>query len=96
MIINKLDNVYVNLENGHKYALRDIAKGEDVIKYGNPIGHATEDIKKDEHVHTHNMKTNLAGELAYEFSGDFPPMAREESGKTFMGYVREYVRAHPS
>ena len=89
MIINKLDNVYVNLENGHKYALRDIAKGEDVIKYGNPIGHATEDIKKDEHVHTHNMKTNLAGELAYEFSGDFPPMAREESGKTFMGYVRE-------
>ena len=89
MIINKLDNVYVNLENGHKYALRDITKGEDIIKYGNPIGHAILDIKKDEHVHTHNMKTNLAGELTYEFSGDFPTMKREESGRTFMGYVRE-------
>ena len=89
MIINKLDNVYVNLDNGHKYALCDIKCGEDVIKYGNPIGHATEDIAKDAHVHTHNMKTNLSGELEYEFSGDFPPMKREDSNKTFLGYVRE-------
>ncbi len=89
MIINKLDNVDINLENGHKYALRDIAKGEDVIKYGNPIGHATENIKKGEHVHTHNMKTNLSGELTYEFSGNFPPMPRIDSGRTFMGYVRK-------
>ncbi len=89
MIINKLDNVDINLENGHKYALCDIKCGEDVIKYGNPIGHATADIKRGEHIHTHNMKTNLAGELTYEFSGDFPPMARLESGKTFLGYVRK-------
>ena len=89
MIINKLDNVEVNLEDGHKYALSDIAKGENVIKYGNPIGHATEDIKKGSHVHTHNMKTNLSGELTYEFSGDFPPMKRSDSDLTFMGYVRK-------
>lgn len=89
MIINKLDNVEVNLEDGHKYALCDIAKGENVIKYGNPIGHATEDIKKGSHVHTHNMKTNLSGELTYEFSGDFPPMKRSDSDLTFMGYVRK-------
>ena len=88
MIINKLDNVEVNLGDGHKYALSDIAKGENVIKYGNPIGHATEDIKKGSHVHTHNMKTNLSGELTYEFSGDFPPMKRSDSDLTFMGYVR--------
>ena len=89
MIINKLDNVEVNLEDGHKYALCDIAKGENVIKYGNPIGHATEDIKKGSHVHTHNMKTNLSGELTYEFSGDFPPMKRSDSDLTFRGYVRK-------
>ena len=33
-LIHKRDNVCVNLENGHKYAVRDIAKGEKVIKYG--------------------------------------------------------------
>ena len=46
MKINKLDNVVVNLEDGHKYADRDIKCGENIIKYGCPIGHATADIKK--------------------------------------------------
>ena len=31
---------------GHKIAINDIKKGENIIKYGYPIGHATEDIKK--------------------------------------------------
>ena len=88
MIINKLDNVEVNLENGHKYALFDIKKGENVIKYGNPIGHATEDIKKGEHIHTHNMKTNLSGNLEYKYSGGMS-YSFKESDKTFLGYVRE-------
>ena len=61
MLINKLDNVDVNLNNGHKYAMRDIKKGEDIIKYGQPIGHATEDIERGAHVHTHNLATNLSG-----------------------------------
>ena len=65
MRINVLDNVEVNLQNGHKYALCDIKKGENIIKYGNPIGHAVCDIKKGGHVHTHNMKTNLSGNLEY-------------------------------
>ena len=88
MIINKLDNVEVNLENGHKYALCDIKSGENIIKYGNTIGHAVCDIKRGDHVHTHNMKTNLSDCLEYEFSGDFPPMARIKSDRTFLGYVR--------
>lgn len=67
MIINKLDNVEVNLENGHKYALCDIKAGENIIKYGNPIGHATCDIKRGEHIHTHNMKTNLSGNIEYKY-----------------------------
>jgi altronate hydrolase len=89
MIINKLDNVEVNLENGHKYALCDIKNGENIIKYGNTIGHAICDIKRGEHVHTHNMKTNLSDCLEYEFSGDFAPMERVKSERTFLGYIRE-------
>ncbi len=88
MKINKLDNVYVNLEDGHKYADRDIKKGENIIKYGSPIGHATMDIKKDEHVHTHNVKTNLKDNLTYEYNPVFHDMEKGED-KTFMGYVRK-------
>ena len=89
MKINKIDNVDLNIENGHKYALCDIKCGENIIKYGNPIGHATADIKCGEHVHTHNMSTNLIGELSYEFTGNFSPIKRKESKNTFMGYLRK-------
>ena len=65
MIINKLDNVEVNLENGHKYARVDIKAGENVIKYGNAIGRAISDIKAGEHVHTHNMKTHCRKDGAF-------------------------------
>ena len=88
MIINKLDNVEINLENGHKYALRDIKAGENIIKYGNPIGHATAEIKKGEHVHTHNMKTNLSGNLEYKYSGGCEYVF-SDTGATFLGYERE-------
>ena len=88
LIINKADNVEINLENGHKYALRDIAEGENIIKYGFPIGHAVQPIKKGEHVHTHNMKTNLSGKLTYSYNPRFYDIKKEESAKTFMGYRR--------
>ena len=42
---------------GHKIALGDIAKGGQVLKYDESIGDASEDIKKGQHVHTHNLKT---------------------------------------
>lgn len=89
MLINQLDNVDINLEDGHKYALRDIKEGEDIIKYGNPIGHATCDIKKGEHVHTHNTKTNLSGNLEYTYNPYFYDIPEEDKNRTFMGYVRE-------
>ena len=88
MLINRIDNVEVNLEDGHKYALTDIKKGENIIKYGNPIGHATEDIKKGEHVHTHNVKTNLDGRLTYSYAPFEPTAVNTENAPTFMGYVR--------
>ena len=89
MQINRLDNVDINLENGNKYAIVDIKKGENIIKYGNPIGHATEDIKKGEHVHTHNVKTNLSGNLEYEYERKVFDIPYGDDGRTFMGYVRE-------
>ena len=89
MLINKLDNVDINLSDGHKYALRDIAEGENIIKYGNPIGHATCHIKAGEHVHTHNVKTNLSGNLEYVYEPVFHDIPAESGERTFMGYVRE-------
>lgn len=89
MQINRLDNVNINLSDGHKYALRDIAAGENIIKYGNPIGHATVDIKVGEHIHTHNMKTNLRGNLEYEYSPESYDLPVEDKGRTFRAYVRK-------
>ena len=89
MRINKLDNVEVDLENGHKYALRDIGKGENIIKYGNPIGHATADIGEGEHVHTHNVATNLSDNLSYTYNETPAAFPIRPTGMTFMGYLRE-------
>jgi len=89
LIIDKIDNVEINLENGHKFARRDIESGEDIIKYGFPIGHATCNIKQGEHVHTHNVKTNLTENFSYEFSGDYPYDILNDSNLTFTGYLRE-------
>ena len=89
MLINKLDNVEVNVENGHKYAVCDIKSGENIIKYGQKIGHAVSDIKKGEHVHTHNIKTNLSGKLEYSYTPDFVEMPKLDSDLYFEGYVRE-------
>lgn len=89
MLISPLDNVDINLEDGHKYALHDIKAGENIIKYGNPIGHAICDIKEGEHVHTHNIKTNLSGNLEYSYTPEFYDIPVEDSSTTFMGYVRE-------
>ena len=46
---------------GHKFALHDIAKGEDVLKYGLPIGQALEDICAGESVHVHNCRSERFG-----------------------------------
>ncbi len=89
MLINKLDNVEINLENGHKYARFDIKKGENIIKYGSPIGHATEDIKKGEHIHSHNLKTNLSGNLHYTYNYKDYGIKPCSSDITFDGYIRE-------
>jgi altronate dehydratase small subunit len=43
---------------GHKFALKRITRGEVVVKYGEAIGIAVEDIEAGEHVHIHNVRSN--------------------------------------
>ncbi len=77
-----------NIDRGHKMALVDISEGENIIKYGYPIGHATTNIKKGEWVHSHNVKTNLSSTLEYTYEPELKdiPVTRHD---TFMGYVRK-------
>ncbi|MDC0737788.1 UxaA family hydrolase [Cognatishimia sp. SS12] len=42
---------------GHKLALRAIRAGDDIVKYGFPIGFAAEDIALGGHVHVHNLSS---------------------------------------
>lgn len=86
--IHPADNVVVNIETGHKSALVDIAEGENVIKYGFPIGHTTQPIKKGEHVHTHNLKTNLKEKLTYTYQPKQVEL-RPVPETTINAYVRE-------
>lgn len=74
---------------GHKVALKDIAKGENIIKYGFPIGCAKNDIKAGEHVHTHNLHTNLNDIIEYEYNPvDIENNIKTESDIFFDGYKR--------
>ena len=66
--INPIDNVCVDLHSGHKIACCDINAGDDVIKYGMPIGQATCFIKSGDSVHSHNLKTKLGDLLNYKYS----------------------------
>ena len=89
-IINERDNVAVATQGdkaGHKFALRDIKRGEQIIKYGYPIGRASEDIKSGEWVHTHNLKTGLGDIINYTYSPVPTPDAKVSD--TFFGYERK-------
>ena len=74
---------------GHKIALRDIAEGENVIKYGFPIGHATRAIPKGSHVHIQNLKTNLSETLDYTWNPAPAAALPETAPRTFLGYPRK-------
>ena len=62
-----IDNIKLldDIPFGHKVLLNDLKNGENIIKYGNPIGHLTIDCKKGEHIHEHNLKTNLSDIIEY-------------------------------
>lgn len=57
-----------SISKGHKIALCNIQAGEAVIKYGLPMGTATQNIQVGEHIHTHNVKTKLSDQLEYHYA----------------------------
>ncbi|MDQ1197101.1 altronate dehydratase family protein [Agrobacterium sp. SORGH_AS 787] len=74
---------------GHKVALKPIRSGEEVIKYGQVIGVATQDIEAGRHVHLHNLAM-VPSEHSHQFSVDIEEkgMLPEAERRTFMGYDR--------
>ncbi len=74
---------------GHKILLSDTPAGTDIIKYGYPIGHAKVGLKAGDWVNENNLKTNLAGTLAYEYKPVAESLAIKDEKRTFKGYVRK-------
>ena len=74
---------------GHKVLINDAAKGENIIKYGYPIGHATEALKAGQWVNENNLKTNLSGTLTYEYHPVNDSLDIKKDNHTFKGYVRK-------
>ncbi|MBQ8843121.1 MAG: altronate dehydratase [Ruminiclostridium sp.] len=74
---------------GHKIALSSIDKGSAVVKYGYPIGKATEDIKEGDWVHTHNLKTALSGVIDYTYEPIGAENVTASKKLSFMGFERE-------
>lgn len=89
-----IDNIKLldDIPFGHKVLLNDLKSGENIIKYGNPIGHLTIDCKKGEHIHEHNLKTNLSDIIEYKYCGEneYQP---KKCDITFNGYLRQDGRA---
>jgi altronate hydrolase len=78
---------------GHKIALKPIAAGENVVRYGQMMGRARGAIEPGQHVHTHNVTYE---ELALEYEFPVGERAVERTSKnvpTFLGYARQDGRA---
>ena len=76
-----------DIPQGHKMALISLENGAQVVKYGFSIGHAIAAIKPGQWVHTHNMATNLSGEMTYTYEPDVQQLEKLPA-KTFRGYRR--------
>ena len=74
---------------GHKIALQDMKEGEDVVKYGFPIGHLLSPVKKGEVVDHSNIKTNLEGLLDYTYEPDLTEIPHAPAPAFFKGYRRK-------
>jgi altronate hydrolase len=77
------------IPSGHKFALRHVAVGEPVRRYGQIIGFATQPIQAGDHVHSHNLAFEDFTR-DYAFCSDVSPVdfVPEDKRRTFMGYKR--------
>ena len=83
-----LVEVKQRISSGHKVALRDIAIGAPVRRYGSIIGYATQPIRRGAHVHSHNLAVGALNQV-YESVWIMARRGRTRgAGRTFMGYRR--------
>jgi len=73
---------------GHKFAIKAIAKGDSVIKYGFRIGYAQQDIPTGGWIHTHNLKTALGELMEYSYNPTGKDVTPTQDAY-FDGYMRE-------
>ena len=74
---------------GHKVLIKDVKEGEDIIKYGYPIGHARQDLKAGDWVNENNLKTNLSGTLEYTYQPVGKELSIANENRTFKAYKRK-------
>lgn len=77
---------------GHKMALRALRTDEPVMKFGAPIGAATQPIALGEHVHVHNVRTLLTSSDSFRYEPVASPSCNA-SELSFLGYLRDDGRA---
>jgi len=78
-----------DIPQGHKVLTEDVDEGTNIIKYGFPIGRATTALRAGAWVNEHNLKTNLAGTLSYEYRPDIQPLDIKKEQRYFMGFERQ-------
>ena len=74
---------------GHKVALQDFQPGTRIVKYGYPIGHAREFIRKGSWVNEKNIRTNLEGLQEYTYTPQTVPKPLSFESLSFLGYRRK-------
>ncbi len=82
-----------DIPKGHKIALRGIPKGAPVVKYGNTIGMAGEDIPAGGWVHTHDLVSQGDLRRSYVYEPAEEKIVPGKSGETFLGYRRKNGQA---
>ena len=82
-----------NITAGHKIALQDIEEGENVVKYGFPIGHLLSPVKKGALIDHTVLKTNLEGLLEYKYEPQLTEIPSAAEQAFFKGYRRKDGRA---
>ena len=78
----------MDIPRGHKIVLQALRAGENVIKYGFPIGHVTQDAPAGTLVDHSCIKTNLEGLLDYSYNPNLVEIEKSKKTYTFKGYRR--------
>ena len=78
----------MDIPRGHKIVLRSLGAGENVVKYGFPIGHVTRDAAAGTLVDHSCIKTNLEGLLDYEYKPALVEIPESATKRTFKGFRR--------